>query len=73
MTQHEFHPSPNWMESNDRTILSSSNPSLKLFVEFNEGGIPRFGAVHLKPVKESAVSMFLNVSSFHSMVLNECS
>lgn len=45
MTKKEFYPSPSWMESSDRTILSSSNPSLKLFVEFTEGDIPRFGEV----------------------------
>ena len=45
MTQHDFYPSPNWMETSDKTILSSSNPSLKLFMEFNEGDIPKSGAV----------------------------
>lgn len=66
----------NWMESSGGAIVSGGNLSLETHTEFI--GEPRLGAMfqglgryHLKPVKESVVSISLNVSSFHSMDLNE--
>lgn len=36
VTPHGFSPSPNWIESSDGVIVSGSNLSLQLLVEFNE-------------------------------------
>lgn len=76
MTQHGFYSSPNWMESDDGAILSSGNLSLEPLEGFDEELCSRAvfqgsGRYHLKPVKKSVVSIFLNISSFPSIVLNE--
>lgn len=76
MTQHGFYTLPNWIEFSDGAVVNGSNPSLQPLVEFNEklclrAMLQGLGRYHFKPVKKSVVSIFLNISSFHSMVLNE--
>lgn len=73
VTQRGFYPSPHWTESSDGAMVGGSNQPLveseeELYLRAMFQGSQNY---RLKPVKDSVVTIFLNITSFHSIALDE--